>query len=65
MNFDPQVRPIAVPNHCRLVNSGQAMENRIRYMAQSVLVSLVQGSYLPTLREARDILAWADIGVRV
>lgn len=66
MDFNPQVREIAVPRHCRLVgNPSEANDNRLRYMAQSILIGQISGHYLPTTAEARDILAWAKTGVRV
>lgn len=49
-----------IPAHCIHVRSGQWNENRLRYTAQSILTRF--GIYhLPSVREARDIVAW-DMG---
>ena len=34
-------------------------DNRDRYIAQSILTSVLDTPYVPTIEEARDIIAWA------
>lgn len=55
-----------VRHHTRHME-GHAWDNRDRYTAQSILISGDEFSisYLPTLDEARDILAWAGRGAHV
>lgn len=49
-----------IPHHCIQVHTGQWHENRLRYTAQSILTRF--GIYhLPSVIEARDIIAW-DMG---
>lgn len=51
------VDPIA---YDAMVSTLVAHANRIRYTAQSILTGLLTKPDLPTLEQARDIVAWAN-----
>lgn len=37
------------------------LDNRTRYIAQSILTAVIGEPILPSLEEARDIIAWAAL----
>lgn len=43
---------------------GEWFDNRARYIAQSILTGIIDKPELPTLDEARDIIAWAEARAR-
>ena len=58
MNLEPMLH-LPTMQH-RMVFTGSNSENRLRYIAQSILQGVVDKPELPTSQEARDIIAWAS-----
>ena len=53
------VRATRMPPANHIAFSKDLSENRDRYMAQSILTGVVHNPEVPSIDEARDILAWA------
>ena len=48
-----------IPSANDLAFSKDLSDNRERYIAQSILTSVIDKPDVPTIEEARDIIAWA------